>query len=72
MVTKAQKLILLAAAVLIVYWMLFPPLQSSDAIVTVNGKSIYSDIKWGLILSVAGIAAMGFLIAGMLGPRKKG
>lgn len=70
--TKAQKIILLAGAVWIVYLMLFPPLQSSDAIILFNGKSQYSDIHWGSILSVTGITALGFLIAGMLGPRKKG
>ena len=70
--TKAQKIILLAGAVWIVYLILFPPPQSSDVFLVVNGKPTNHDIKWGSILSVAGIAAMGFLIAGMLGPKKKG
>jgi len=67
--TKAQKIILLSAATLIISLIIFPPTHSD---VFINKEIIIKEpVEWGSILLTALIAGAAFLIAGLRRPGGK-
>ena len=61
--TRAHKIILLAAATLIIYFILFPP-DPDDwiTVININGHNI-SDFPWFEVVLVAVVAIVAFLAA---------
>jgi len=66
--TKAQKIILLAAATLILGFILHTDDPSPDFIMVIDGEFMKDEIPWDLIIWIAVIAGAAFLIAGKRSP----
>jgi hypothetical protein len=68
---KAQKIILLAAAMWIVYLLLFQRFEINDATIGFNRIIWNHRIDWGWIGQTVVIAGVAFVIAGLRRPGKK-
>jgi hypothetical protein len=68
--TKAQKIIILAAATLIIYLIIFPPTHT-DYFMGYVEHFVHGKIPWEYVIKIAVIAGAAFLIAGIRRPGRK-